>query len=480
MISIDSALSRLQATESKDLLEQYDSHISPIFEKLSLESDLQKKVNFCSNLQHQLFLPFVKRINTLDHFDSAYWRIADLTLPISREMDSYLQYKFPVIPQARGEHIHKVLWIIKGPFDLAHMDCVKNFLFGESLFKANTHNASEYFQSIHFLLFLDVPVPNVFKNRSNVVSFASKNGAFLKLYRLREMIHSSGIKTIIWPSVFQDHSLYMGIRHAEQQIFWSAKHRIQVLPSTIDQYFFGGFSKHVELYRGVEWKYGRYDLTPWYGLKRLHASEPSITDSNLDSLDLRRIKSNFRFLLGSCCVEQKYNSPSFWSVIDKILADQPRAAYCFTGRSLLPEVEKLLCQTRCRDRIFFVGWQKNINAYLAQLDLYLDAFPFGSGHVLYSAWRQLIPTISLVTFDNMRLSLMHSLKHIDDIFDGTTFSLPGICNSVEDYAEIAAKCINNSHFRSTVAAAQSKLAQNFMSNPVGMYEDFNSYICQSS
>ena len=480
MKSIDDAVSMLRSVDSQGLLHEFDTYIEPLFVRIGLEYDLQKKVNLCSYLQHKLFRQFVKRVNTADHFAAAYWRIADLNLPIAREIDFCLDKKFPVRLNLEKLNLQKTLWIIKGPFDLAHMDCVKNFLYGESIFKKNVGGICDDSSSQNILCFLDIPVPLELKNSSNVFSLETKQtNTFLKLYRLREYIYCSGVRTIIWPSVFQDHSLYMGVRHAEQQIFWSAKHRIQVLPRTIDQYFFGGFSKHSEIFRGVEWKYGRSDLTSWRGLKRLNIEHSALSNDSLIPSNLKSIKNNFQFILGSCCVEEKYTSAAFWEAINHILCKFPQAAYCFTGQSVLPEVESIIGQLECRDRLFFVGWQKNIDIYVSLLDVYLDAFPFGSGHVLFNSWMRSIPTVSLSTFENTRLSLLHSLQYIDSIFDGDRFLLPGIAYSVEDYIQIAAQCIDNKDFRLSVSSAQSKVARKYMSNPVGLYEDFNSYITQT-
>ena len=191
--------------------------------------------------------------------------------------------------------------------------------------------------------------------------------------------------------------------------FIGVGHRVQVFPASIDQYFCGGFSPHIEYYQGVPWKYGRFDKTPWKGLNRLDSAHEAsngidiCTDRGVQIIkDLRT--RNF-IVLGSVCTHEKYVSRDFWLAIDEILSLVPNAVYCFSGRKVLSSKDTLLIS---RDRIIFTGWHTNVNL-IQMFDMYLDAFPFGSSHVLYQSWCLHKPTISLFTAENMPDSF-HSIR----------------------------------------------------------------------
>lgn len=465
----------LKSVSSAELLHEFDTHIEPHLAAIASEGDLQRRVEMISAAQHSLFAPFVKRVNTSDHFASAFWRLANHVIPVAKDVSACLESHSPLLRVVKNKQASRTLWLVKGPFDLAHMDCVKNFLFGWRQYNATTRVP----QDQHYLLFLDSPIPQSLVGSKYAFSFATKRSVMLKLYRLRELSNSLSIDSIIWPGVFQDMSLYMGIRNAPQQIFWSAKHRIQIMPETLDQYFFGGFSKRTIYHQGVPWKYGRFDLTPWKGMHRLENLESNSKKNAPDDavpMLLKEVRKKHQVVFGSVCVEHKYSSPAFWAAIDQILGDLPQAAYCFSGRSVLPEVKTILNKLAARDRIYYVGWHDNVDDALGYFDIYLDAFPFGSSHVLYQCWRRELPTISLRSSENIRLSIHHSLSSVPSLVDNHVFSFPALADSVSQYIHLAVACATNGNLSVAIASQQYQIIDSCMANPAGMYADFSEHI----
>lgn len=477
METLQKSINLVTSFTSAGILEEFDRYVAPQLQEIIKEDSLQRKIDAISFAQHHLFSPFVKRVNNEEHFSKAFWRMADFSIPVARELNIALDNHMHIRDYSSNQASINVLWLIKGPFELAHMDCVKNFLYGRSEFLKTNKDFDKLDR--HFVLFLDVPLPKFLRGSGNFFSFSSKKSTFLKLIRLREFIVHHSIQTIVWPSVFQDFSLYMGIRNSAQQIFWSAKYRIQILPETIDQYFYGGFSKHSKYYRGVPWNYGRFDKTPWKFLTResLCMNNLSLSDGPPASASaIYQLRNKYDTLLGSVCTEEKYTSSIFWLTVNKILLEAPNAGYVFTGRKVLPEVRDLLQELSCRDRIHFVGWLADIKFELSMLDLYVDAFPFGAGHVLFQCWSIGLPTISLLTPENMRLSLYHSIQHIPECFSHNQVSFPGLMYNIDDFVNLSLRCIRDESLRKTLSAAQFDICSRYMTNPIGMYEDFSSYI----
>ena len=475
---IDS-ISLIKSSSSNEIFEEFDKYVLPPLTEALKGSDLRLKVEVLSKAQHKLFLPFVKRVNTEDHFCKAFWKLANISIPIAQEFSQILDARIPITSDVTNSNTRIVLWLIKGAFELAHMDVVKNFMHGRQKFYSSHPNSEMHDQ--HFILFLDIPIPHELRDSKKVFSFASKKSTFLKIIRLREFVIQKRVNTIIWPSVFQNLSLYFGMRNSPQQIFWSAKHRIQILPETIDQYFFGGFSKYSSYYRGVPWKYGRFDNTPWKGLSRQQISSNNTKLANLSQKDspFFDFRSKYKFLLGSICIEQKYVSQQFWDAINVILTEFPDAGYCFTGRVILPEVSAMICKLSCSSRIHYVGWLNDLPSTMKLMDLYIDAFPFGSSHVLSQAWSLNLPTISLLTDDNLRLSLFHSMLEIPKLKGKSQINFPGLCSTIDEYISTSLRCIADKKYASQISASQHKIYLEYMCNPVGMYEDFSSYIFEN-
>ena len=95
----------------------------------------------------------------------------------------------------------------------------------------------------------------------NMISLNKIERVYDKILFINSFCVQNQIDTIIWPGVYQDYNIYMGIRMAPQQIFWSAKHKFQIFNETVDKYFYGGFSKRKQMENGAEWCYGRFDVT---------------------------------------------------------------------------------------------------------------------------------------------------------------------------------------------------------------------------
>ena len=147
--------------------------------------------------------------------------------------------------------ISNILFIVKGPFDLAHVSFAKSFVLGYSSCNTSISSCPKF-------LFLDADSPSNFKS----ISFSFKGMApFDAIKAYQNLIKSNKIGTVIWLSVSQLVSLFLGSRFTERQIYWSARYRNQLF-DTVDKYFFGAReSKKIIQYNGVSWCYGRFHVT---------------------------------------------------------------------------------------------------------------------------------------------------------------------------------------------------------------------------
>ena len=165
------------------------------------------------------------------------------------------QFKnFHSLDSSQSSHpISNVAFLIKGPFNLAHMSFVKAFIFG--------HVQSSEKIITPLLVYLDDQIPDELNSISVDLSSFSP---YSKLLKLQKIINNFQIGTLIWPSVAQTSSLYLGARFVRQQIYWSSRYR-NPLFSAVDKYFFGARSCKSEIfYNGYPWCYGRFYVAEWH------------------------------------------------------------------------------------------------------------------------------------------------------------------------------------------------------------------------
>jgi len=78
----------------------------------------------------------------------------------------------------------------------------------------------------------------------------------------------------------------------------------------------------------------------------------------------------------------------------QILRRVPDSIYVYTGREEISEIEHLFQQAGLGDRIAFLGWV-DTRLWAQVIDVYLDTFPFQSGHCAYEAMAASKPVVWL-------------------------------------------------------------------------------------
>ena len=171
---------------SLDLLRVFDQHIEPILVKATRDESLEHNVKLFSFANNLLFVPFIKRINTSDHFLASYWRMTNLTLPIANQVSNLLDSNASTHIEDKKQSFSSIniLWMIKGDFELAHMDIPKNFLYGWQKHQVNDKSI-DFPRTRQYLLFLDIEIPNKLKHSNNVFALPPGLTSLRKLVELR-------------------------------------------------------------------------------------------------------------------------------------------------------------------------------------------------------------------------------------------------------------------------------------------------------
>ena len=347
------------------------------------------------------------------------------------------------------------------------MSFVKAFIFG--------HIQSSEKRITPLLVFLDDQIPDELKSIS--VDLASMP-PYSKLLNLQKIIINYHIGTLIWPSVAQTSSLYLGARFARQQIYWSSRYR-NPLFSAVDKYFFGArICKSEILYNGHHWCYGRFYVAEWHRMVIQHPHDQIIGKSDLLwKRFIDRKKEQGYTIFGTVSTSRKLYDPSFHHLISSLLLQNPNTYYFYTSSDSSCPLSKHLSNKGLSSRYKQIKWITQMTSLLKNFDLIVDSFPVGASHSLCYALRANVPFISLWSTQNIRSSLLETLDpHIKE--SGISYMSVGIAMSQTEYESTCCRLLSEhgSPLRKELLQAQANFLNELLNNPTGMYSDFSAHI----
>ena len=413
------SLGRIQSLDPKEICSNLkEIYIEFSFHSASiLPSNLNELINYFSDIDHLFYTNVLtKTVSEEDHalYISAIGNFGQLlSLKLQENVHStYLDFKHC--------QLTNVLFIIKGPFNLAHMSFAKSFLYGQ--------------------------------------------------------FRESG--SIIWPSVAQNVSLYLGSRFAKQQIFWSARYRNRLF-DTVDKYFFGARPTRQSIqYNGVSWKYGRFFVAEWEGMEIQTTSSTITHQSDQNWINfIRRKKTQGWTICATISSERKMQDPNFHQYIAKLLRANPHIYYFYTSREKNCPLRNILVAKGLESRFKRINWIYAMTPILSLFDLILDSFPVGASHALCYSLNAGTPFISLYSSNNLQSSLLETLNPVIRELNISPQSI-GFLNNAEEYFDCATKILKGKSRQpiATLLASQLELIGGCLNNPTGMYHDFLSHI----
>jgi hypothetical protein len=163
---------------------------------------------------------------------------------------------------------------------------------------------------------------------------------------------------------------------------------------------------------------------------------------------------------GSCRLvsinrEEKIKSPDFLRSVSSILQKNTKAKFFWTGRTEDTTIKSYFDNQGVGNRCHHIGWVNPVEA-LNEFDIFLDT-PSLSGSVAATAFTAGIP---LVTFRNSQSWIeFYEPKFHQNIGnkESSTYSLPLIANSSDEYIKMATSLITDTNLYDTVSEYQ-KLA----------------------
>lgn len=216
---------------------------------------------------------------------------------------------------------------------------------------------------------------------------------------LRRHLQENGIDTwVTLGTVSSLFLLFLAMRVAPVQIWWSQKYHALRLPN-IDGYLtLGGFEPTREL-KGRTWR-----CIP--GLFGPEIVAPATEAEMAEVANIRRslLQTPATLIAGVIGREEKIDNDAYWDCIAEILGKHPEIVFLWSGQSERQTIKERIAARGLADRCRFVGWV-NTKIYANAIDIYLDSFPFPGGHTLIQAMVAGKPAVSLLTKEARRIGI---------------------------------------------------------------------------
>lgn len=293
---------------------------------------------------------------------------------------------------------------------------------------------------------------------------ATADKRFSRLLQLSRRLAEDRIDVLIWVSLALMMPLAFGMRIAPVQIWFSMKYHSIECPG-IDRYLTRmGFSRTRRV-NNRTWDNLPPGMDNWPVDPALRAAAQAIRD-----------RFPGQVLLGTFGREEKLVDPAFLASIARILAENPDAAFLYTGRRNHPViVAALSTNSSFADRVHFIGWV-DTHLYANAIDIFLDSFPFPCGITAAEAMSVGVPLVMRDTPESRETGLPgHILPVIENregtdeerariaaIFGGHDLPLMCLARSDDEYAALASRLVNDLAFRSRAGAACREFVDEFL------------------
>lgn len=427
---------------------------------------LPDAIELFSKCDHRFFVKALGKVATEEDHSILLHAISNFGIYLSslfRLSVEFKQEQYCVTPGSE----ESLLFVIKGSFDLAHMSFAKSYYLG--YLRSECKPVHPYF------LFLDDKTPNLIDHCSFNVSSLP---IYEKMVSLTKIIQKKLISTIVWPSVSQNLSLFLGSRFAHRQIYWSARYRNQLFHS-VDKYLFGATSsKQNFLYNGVDWGHGRFYVSEWNKLKIItHKSSLAAKSDQVWEKFIKRKVAQGYVVAATISSSRKMRNSDFHSQVLKILHSNENLYYFYTSRDEECPLQDLLNSHHLSNRFKRIDWIHTMTPLLKSFDFIIDSYPVGSSHALCYALQASTPFISMVSQFNRESSLLNTIM---PLVKNSTLSLSdiGLAITEQEFFEMSVRLSQKDALndRNTLLKNQKSVIDQCLNNPVGMYEDFSEHI----
>ena len=383
----------------------WDDHIfnlilSPALSRI-VELDIKSAVDLYAYIDHELFIPYIRRDEDPARFRRAFWNLNSFGLQISRRFYQYLKDSGEIQNKkcisTDSNRKFQIGFAFKGPFRLAHAEFFKEFLVGCKYFRKQVDVS---------LILLDEKVDSPLLtvgdlSHINIISLSEHKSFFTKLISYAKTINDLNLDHLSWVACVQNISLYMGSRFANNQSYWSMKYH-SIIMDSLDKYAGLGFGGDSFFFDDVHWFRGRAfpDL-----------SLPKISTSQRDALRSSHGIPESALLAGCFVRTEKLNNVQYWELIQSLLRHFPHVHFVVASQALPPVAQDYISTELFRSRFHHLGWV-DTKKWCQCLDIYIDSFPRGSCLTALEAIQAAKPVIIFDSEHNRESSALPYLNSV--------------------------------------------------------------------
>ena len=442
--------------------------ISPALAQICEAPDLRFAVNAYSALDHSLFLKYIRRDEDPVRFRRAFWNVnsygKQLSARFGREFcksnnTSSLLTESQKRAPTSCDDLHKIAFVFKGGFRLAHAEFLHEFLRGSAVFADKVKVT---------LILLDADTSDLANSGIDHVEVVSlrSGDTFSKMKSYYSLAFARRFDHISWVACVQNLSLFMGQKLSQSQSYWSMKYH-SVIMNTLDKYAGLGFGGESFEFDDVKWFRGR----AFPSLKL-----PFVKKEKLNHVR-QRLKIPADAIVGGCFVRaEKLNNKDFWCLVEKLLTDLPQFHFVIASQSLPAAAANFLDLPIFRNKFHHLGWV-NTKEWCQYLDIYLDSFPRGS---CLTALESIKAKVPLILFDSIHNRESSALPYLMSAAGGHT--PPGVYEHSQissTYDQI--KLITSSETeRSNLASLQFNLLKSLEGSSPLYAKDYLNYFLDTS
>jgi len=354
------------------------------------------QLSFASAMETHIYGSYLRRHESEARFSRIYAEIGPLLARCGRKFAS--SSPAPESSDRLYEGPPRVAFVIQNPTLLAHSATLLTFLRG-------LHSV-ERPSIVPVVMFLNghASTPAMLRALSNlgVGYFIAESQDHHPLVELKTLVARQRIVAAIFVSLPFNLSLAAGMRLAPVVIWWSMKYHRFSLPD-IDGYMTAGaFFEDFREIDGRTWRSCRTALPP---LTDPHLAASVAEAKNTLGLDRKAL------VLGCIGRDEKMLGDGYLEAVAAILKACENTMFIWTGRAQVraPDVQRKLELLGVAARCKFLGWVPNTKIVAQMLDVYLDSFPFASGHTGFEAMAIGVPMVVLATGQAVDSSTLTSL-----------------------------------------------------------------------
>lgn len=440
----------------------FNSVLAPALYTLTSQ-ELAPAINLFSHLDHALFFHYVRRDEDPVRFRRAFWNLNQFGLKLAKRFKEETRFNhsdFSLDPVATSLSKKRIAFVFKGPFRLAHSEFLREFLVGCRTFS----NLVDI-----YLVLLDYPVELVKAvdlDHIKIFSLAGHKDTYSKLKSYAQLIQSLNPDHVSWVACVQNISLYMGVRYAKVQSYWSMKYH-SIIMDSLDKYAGLGFGGGCFQYDDVDWFRGR--AFPDLSLPKLNTTQIA---------DLRKSinVSSSDILLGCFVRAEKLNNIDYWKLIERVLASDSRLHFVIASQSLPSVADEFLASNLFKQQFHSLGWV-DTKQWCQCLDIYLDSFPRGSCLTALEAIKAQKPVVLFDTEHNRESSALPYLASVAK--DGAPQGILPVTD-VESIHKAILPLLTHENHRKQLSDVQGLLLSSLEGGRYLFAKDYLNYFLDSS